>query len=390
MHMADTLISPVVGGVMWAATAGAAAYSMKKMKGEFDDRKVPLMGVMGAFIFAAQMINFSIPGTGSSGHLGGGMILAILLGPFAGFLTIASVLVVQALFFADGGLLALGANIFNLGFFPCFVAFPLIFRSIAGRGLVGGGPGAVQQDAGAHGSPGRSVKALVPASILASIVGLQLGAFGVVVETISSGISNLPFSKFLLLMQPIHLAIGVVEGFVTAGIVSYVYRAKPDILEGSIVRGGPAASALSGDRPRPAARPAMRKVLLVLGALAVVTGVVFSWFASTHPDGLEWSVFRVTGSEEVARPGSGIHAFASRLQQRMSFLPDYGFKKAEEPVTRWPAVDAGSSVSGLVGGAFTLCLAGIAGFFLLKKRGFAKGRSRRAEGRAGKTPRWES
>ena len=175
----------------------------------------------------------------------------------------------------------------------------------------------------------------------------------------------------------------MVEGFVTAGIVSYVYRAKPDILEGSIVRGEPAASGWGGDRPRSPARPAMRKVLLVLGALAVVTGGVFSWFASTHPDGLEWSVFRVTGSEEVAGPGSGIHAFASRLQERMSFLPDYGFKKADpettgekaaEPVTRWPAVDAGSSVSGLVGGAFTLCLAGIAGFFLLKKRGFAKGR----------------
>ena len=76
------------------------------------------MGVLGAFIFAAQMINFTIPATGSSGHLGGGLILTILLGPYAAFLTIASVLMVQALFFADGGLLALGCNIFNLGFFP--------------------------------------------------------------------------------------------------------------------------------------------------------------------------------------------------------------------------------------------------------------------------------
>ena len=79
MHMADALISPVVGGAMWAGTAGLIAYSAKKVKEEADDRKVPLMGVLGAFIFAAQMINFSIPVTGSSGHLGGGMILAILL-----------------------------------------------------------------------------------------------------------------------------------------------------------------------------------------------------------------------------------------------------------------------------------------------------------------------
>ena len=93
---------------------------------------VPLMGVLGAFIFAAQMLNFTIPATGSSGHLGGGMILAILLGPYAAFLVMASVLTVQALFFADGGLLALGCNIFNLGFFPCFIAYPFIYKKIVG------------------------------------------------------------------------------------------------------------------------------------------------------------------------------------------------------------------------------------------------------------------
>ena len=90
------------------------------------------MGVLGAFIFAAQMINFTIPATGSSGHLGGGMILSILLGPYAAFLVMASVLVVQALFFGDGGLLALGCNIFNLGFWPCFIVYPLIYKKIAG------------------------------------------------------------------------------------------------------------------------------------------------------------------------------------------------------------------------------------------------------------------
>lgn len=85
MHMADALISPAVGGTMLATTAGVAAYSIKKLQNEMDEKKIPLMGVMGAFVFAAQMINFSIPGTGSSGHLGGGMLLAILLGPYAGF-----------------------------------------------------------------------------------------------------------------------------------------------------------------------------------------------------------------------------------------------------------------------------------------------------------------
>jgi len=114
--MADALISPAVGGTMWAVTAGAALYSAHKLQKEQDDKKVPLMGVMGAFIFAAQMINFSIPGTGSSGHLGGGLLLAIMLGPYAGFITMASILTIQALFFADGGLLALGCNVFNTNF----------------------------------------------------------------------------------------------------------------------------------------------------------------------------------------------------------------------------------------------------------------------------------
>src|SRR5208337_4574407 len=132
MHMADALISPAVGGVMLAATAGLTVYSARNLKEEIDDRKIPLMGVLGALVFAAQMINFTIPGTGSSGHLGGAMLLAILLGPYAAFLTMASILTIQALFFADGGLLALGCNIVNMGGFACFIAYPLIYKNIVG------------------------------------------------------------------------------------------------------------------------------------------------------------------------------------------------------------------------------------------------------------------
>ena len=182
MHMADALISPAVGGAMWVASAGLIGYCSKKVKQDMDDRKVPLMGVVGAFIFAAQMINFTIPGTGSSGHLGGGMILAILLGPHAAFLTMASVLTVQALFFADGGLLALGCNIFNLGFYPCFVAYPLFYKKVVGNSPVDG--------------------RLVAGALISAVVGLQLGAFSVVLQTVLSGISELPFVTFVVLMQP--------------------------------------------------------------------------------------------------------------------------------------------------------------------------------------------
>ena len=131
MHMADALVSPAVGGALWAASGGLIAACARRVKRSPRESLAPLMGVLGAFVFAAQMINFSIPGTGSSGHLGGGLLLAILLGPHAALLVIASVLTVQAFFFADGGLLALGCNIFNLGFFPAFVAYPLIYRTIA-------------------------------------------------------------------------------------------------------------------------------------------------------------------------------------------------------------------------------------------------------------------
>ena len=210
MHMADALISPAVGGAMWVATGATAVYCAKKVREDPDESKIPLMGVAGAFIFAAQMLNFTIPATGSSGHLGGGLILTILLGPYAAFLVMASVLGVQALFFADGGLLALGANIFNLGFFPAFIAFPFVYKKIVGDKLTNG--------------------RIITGSIVAAIVGLQLGALGVVLETFFSGISELPLTTFLVLMLPIHLGIGLVEGLVTAGVVLFVKQAQPELL----------------------------------------------------------------------------------------------------------------------------------------------------------------
>ena len=342
MHMADALISPAVGGVMWAATAGLISYSAKKVKEEADDRKVPLMGVLGAFIFAAQMINFSIPATGSSGHLGGGMILAILLGPYAAFLVMASVLTVQALFFADGGLLALGCNIFNLGFFPCFVVYPLIYRKIIIDDL--------------------TQKKILFSSLVAAIISLQLGAFGVVLETVSSGILELPFRTFVLLMQPIHLAIGIVEGLVTAAVVSFVWKARPEIIN-------------AAEHSVPIGKIDMKKILLGLVVAAVIAGGALSWFASSNPDGLEWAMFKTSGKEELESHET-VHTSLSGIQEKTSFLPDYGFKKSEpaeaEPEadvkTSWPAIDAGTSVSGLIGGTLTLLIVVLIGLGLKRRK----------------------
>ena len=344
MHMADALLSPAVGGTMWAATAGTIAYCSRKVKQDLDDRKVPLMGVLAAFVFAAQMINFTIPGTGSSGHLGGGMILAILLGPYAAFLAIASVITVQGLFFADGGLLALGCNIFNMGFFPCFIVYPLIYKPLVGTHL--------------------SRKRIFGAALLSGVVALQLGAFGVVLETVSSGISELPFRTFVLLMQPIHLAIGIIEGLVTAALVIFVWKARPEILQ-------------YAGAARPLEGLNIKNVLVGLLTVAVVTGGALSWFASAHPDGLEWAIKSVTGSEELAGSQDSIHTLLARTQKWSAFLPAYGFQQQEGPTPEtareekapqpWPAVDAGTSISGLVGGGMTLALAALLGW-LLKRR----------------------
>ncbi|TDB37993.1 MAG: cobalamin biosynthesis protein CbiM [Actinobacteria bacterium] len=331
MHMADALVSPAVGGTMTVVTGAIAVYCAKKVKADLDQSKVPLMGVLGAFIFAAQMVNFSIPGTGSSGHLGGGMILAILLGPYAAFLVMASVLGVQALFFADGGLLALGANVFNLGFFPAFIAYPLIYRRIVGR------------------DPARNK--LVVGAISAAVVGLLLGALGVVFETTASGISALPFAAFTGVMLPIHLAIGIVEGLVTAGVVLFVKGARPELLERVSAR-------------KPLAGLDLKPILVGLLIATIVAGGALSWFASSNPDGLEWSIGNVTGAGELAGPTDGTHGAAASVQEKTALLPGYGFKDAPES-----RANAGTSVSGIVGGALTLGLTGLIGFALKRRRG---------------------
>lgn len=331
MHMADALLSPVVGGTLWAVTAGTIAACSSRVRRGLDERKVPLMGVLGAFVFAAQMINFAIPGTGSSGHLGGGLLLAILLGPHAALLTIASVLFVQALFFADGGLLALGCNIFNLGVFPAFVAYPLIYKSLAGR----------------HPSQAR----LVVATVVAAVAGLQLGSLAVVLETVASGISSLPFAAFALLMQPIHLAIGLVEGFATAAVVSFVWRARPEILS-------------AARDARPIGAVPLRSLLAGFIVAALLTGGVVAWFASENPDGLEWSIARITGADELPEAEHELHTALKTMQDKFTVLPDYGLKAGDG--TGPGNERLGTSVAGLVGGL--LSLAFCAGIGLLLRR----------------------
>lgn len=352
MHMTDALLSPAVGGTMWLMSAGAIIGCSKKISAGADDRKIPLMGVMGAFIFAAQMINFSIPVTGSSGHLGGGLLLAILLGPYAAFLTIASVLMVQALFFADGGLLALGCNMINLGFFPAFVAYPLVYQKIAGV------------------SPSR--RRIAIGAMAAAIIGLQLGSLGVVMETVASDISSLPLLTFAAIMQPVHLAIGIVEGLVTASILSFIHTASPEIIRHT-------------SASRPAAGYPARTVVTGFLMVTLLMAGIFSWFASDRPDGLEWSITRVTGQKELVRPQRSVYGMLASLQERLSFLPDYSFRSAPaeqrpgsplpQPANLTGHTESGSryatSVSGIIGGALTLGASLGIGFMLKPRKRIA-------------------
>lgn len=330
MHMADALISPAVAGTMYACSAVAAVYSVKKVRMESDTKKIPVMGVMGAFVFATQMINFTIPGTGSSGHLCGGMLLTALLGPYAAFLTMIGVLLIQCLLFADGGLLALGCNIWNMAFYGCFLGYFLIWRPFMKKGA----------------SRGK----IVAASIIGSVVTLQLGAFSVTLGTLLSGITDLPFSAFVGTMQPIHLAIGFVEGLITAAVLLFVYEARPEML-------------MEVQENKKTGKISFKKTVVVLGITAVLIGGGLSLFASSNPDGLEWSIEKITGSTEMDAKGTDVYTAAEGVQEKTALLPDYAFKDSESTL--------GTSFSGVTGSILVLlvCVGACYGFkFFRKKR----------------------
>lgn len=308
MHMADALVAPAVAGTMYVLSAAAAGYSVKKVRLESDPKKIPVMGIMGAFVFATQMINFTIPGTGSSGHLCGGMLLSALLGPYAGFLTMIGVLLIQCLLFADGGILALGCNIWNMAFYGCFIGSLLIWKPMMSKGM--------------------TRAKIIAASILGCMITLQFGAFSVTVQTLASGITELPFGTFVATMQPIHLAIGFVEGLITAAVLVFVHEARPELLY------------CSTESEKKEGKFSFKNTLVVLAVLTVLIGGGLSLVASSNPDGLEWSIEKITGSTEVESEG-GIYETAGSVQETTALLPDYAFKNSESSF--------GTTFSGIVG-----------------------------------------
>ncbi len=241
LHIPDGFLSVAISLVFWLITAVLLTFSIRQSRDTFDERLAPLAGIMAAFIFAGQMINFPVLG-GTSGHLLGGALAAIALGPWVGMLVMACVIGVQALLFQDGGLLVMGANIFNMGLITALIGFGL-YRSVAGQKR--------------------------PIKLMAAGVGAWLsvmaGALLTGLQLWLSGTAEL--NIVMPAMLSVHALIGIGEALITVAALTFILQTRPDLLEESQARGG--AGWVAG------------------GIIATGVVLLLSPFASSNPDGLE-------------------------------------------------------------------------------------------------------
>jgi cobalt/nickel transport system permease protein len=207
MHIPDGFLTNRVAVSLDLISGAGILYAARRAKVDLSGRMVPVMGVLAAFVFAAQMLNFPILG-GTSGHLIGGSLLAIILGPLAGSLTMTTVIIAQALFLQDGGLVALGANIFNIGTITCFSGYA-VFK------LIGGGE--------------ENRKRLLLAGFLAGWLSVLISAAFCALEMGISG--AIPLHIGLTAMLGYHSIVGIVEGMLTAGVLSFLAKVRPDLMK---------------------------------------------------------------------------------------------------------------------------------------------------------------
>lgn len=248
MHIPDGFLSVTVAVAMWLISALVIAYALKRANKDLGERQVPLMGVLAACIFAGQMLNFAVAG-GTSGHLLGAALATILLGPWAAVLVLTCVVSVQALIFQDGGLLALGANIFNMAVVGVFVAH---FAYQSAQRLLEGHRWGV-----------------LVSGFIAGWLSIFVAALAAALELALSGTS--PANVAVPAMGGIHALIGIGEGLITAGALAFIAAARPDLLRQGrtqAIRGG--------------------RAVWVGGLVIALALAVASPLASAHPDGLEW------------------------------------------------------------------------------------------------------
>lgn len=247
MHIPDGFLSVGVSIFLWIVSILVIAYALKRVNEDLGERQVPLMGVLAAAIFAGQMLNFTVTG-GTSGHLMGAAIATILLGPWAAILVMTTVVGVQALIFQDGGLLVLGANIFNMGIVGVAVSY-FVYRTLLRLF-------------------GEKRWSIFVSGFAAAWTSIIVAALGVALQLAVSGTS--PANIAIPAMGGIHALIGIGEGLITLGALALIYATRPDLLKAGQSRttGGVA--------------------LWVGGLLIALALAVISPLASSHPDGLEW------------------------------------------------------------------------------------------------------
>jgi cobalt/nickel transport system permease protein len=279
LHIPDGFLSIPVSIVGWVLTIAAVAYALRQTRGQLGDKQIPLMGVLAAFIFAAQAINFPVAG-GTSGHLLGGTLAAIIMGPWAAVLIMTAVIAVQALVFQDGGLVAMGFNILNMGVITAFTGH-LIYRWL-------------------RRSMGEGRNSLIVAGALGAWVSVMLGAIATAIELVISGSSTLGLA--LPSMAAVHALIGIGEALITVGALAFIYATRPDLL--NIGKKAPAQTSANW-------------VAIGLGLAVVVA--IFSFAASPDPDGLE----------RVAKDAGFLNL---ALDPFYNILPDYTIPFINDPV----------------------------------------------------------
>jgi cobalt/nickel transport system permease protein len=277
MHIPDGFLSVLVSIVFWIISVIVIGIALRKTSQTLGERQVPLMGVLAAAIFAGQMLNFSVSG-GTSGHLLGAAIAVILLGPWAGVLVMTSVVLVQALFFQDGGILALGANIFNMAIIGPFVAhavYTLLMKLFK-----------------------KQTWGLFVAGFLAAWASIFIASLSCALQLALSGTS--PANISVPAMGAIHAIIGIGEGLITAGALVFLFATRKDLLK------------------LDESKSASSKGVVIGGILISLVLVVLSPLASSHPDGLEW----------VAEQ----HGFIEMAKEALyNIIPDYSMPGISDP-----------------------------------------------------------
>ncbi|MFE7756741.1 energy-coupling factor ABC transporter permease [Streptomyces sp. NPDC057429] len=304
MHVPDGFIDAPVSAVAGVVAAGAVAVSLRGARRELEERTAPLAGLVAAFVFAVQMLNFPVA-AGTSGHLLGGALAAILVGPYTGVLCIAVVLLMQGILFADGGLTALGVNISVMGVVTVVVAYALF------RGLTGVLP--------------RTRRSTTAAAFVAALVSVPAAAVAFTLLYAVGGTTDVPIGKVLTAMVGVHVLIGIGEAAITALTVGAVIAVRPDLVHGARGLAAPLRLRVDGElvdapaaAPAPAAPRPTRTVWATGLAAALVLAGFVSFYASGDPDGLE-KVAADQGIDEKVRE----HGAAG------SPLADYGVEDVE-------------------------------------------------------------